>query len=127
LDTKAGVKYTSWAGDQWVSYDDADTFKLKVDFANSRCLAGTMVWAVDLDTMTGLAASQLQSGGTLGNSLSFDPSRKLVNAKQSAAQVGLFWTPCLRDRDRKCPYRYRPRVEGFGKIFDFDLGKQVAR
>nr|AIT18923.1 glycoside hydrolase family 18 [Ophiocordyceps sinensis] len=34
---------------QWVSYDDADTFQKKKEFANSRCLAagGTMVWALD--------------------------------------------------------------------------------
>ena len=37
----------SWDSDQWVSYDDADTFKQKKDFANSRCLGGLMVWAMD--------------------------------------------------------------------------------
>jgi hypothetical protein len=30
-----------------VSYDDANTFKQKRDFANSRCLSGLMVWAMD--------------------------------------------------------------------------------
>ncbi|KAI9870825.1 MAG: hypothetical protein M1830_003764 [Pleopsidium flavum] len=41
LDSTAAVKYMSWNADQWVSYDDADTFKLKLDYANSLCLAGT--------------------------------------------------------------------------------------
>lgn len=42
-DKTAGVKWINWASDQWVSYDDDDTFKQKADFANSRCLGGLMV------------------------------------------------------------------------------------
>ena len=41
LDQKAGVKYMTWNTNQWVSYDDADTYKLKMSYANSLCLAGT--------------------------------------------------------------------------------------
>jgi chitinase len=37
----------TWDTNQWVSYDDNDTFKQKRDFANSRCLGGLMVWAMD--------------------------------------------------------------------------------
>lgn len=32
-----------------VSYDDAETMELKKRFANNRCLAGPMIWAIDLD------------------------------------------------------------------------------
>ena len=46
-DAKAAVKWITWDADQWVSYDDADTFAQKKDFANRRCLGGLMVWAVD--------------------------------------------------------------------------------
>ncbi|CZR67060.1 uncharacterized protein PAC_16959 [Phialocephala subalpina] len=46
-DKTAGIKYITWGGNQWVSYDDDDTFKQKRDFANSRCLGGLMVWALD--------------------------------------------------------------------------------
>ncbi|KAF2766280.1 hypothetical protein EJ03DRAFT_345213 [Teratosphaeria nubilosa] len=46
-DKTAAVKYITWDSDQWVSYDDSDTFAQKRDFANSRCLGGLMVWAVD--------------------------------------------------------------------------------
>lgn len=46
-DQVAGVKWATWNNNQWVSYDDADTFKQKRDFANSRCLSGLMVWAMD--------------------------------------------------------------------------------
>lgn len=76
LDKTAGIKYVTWDDDQWyrtaytwpvplwgtdevtsangyvsrVSYDDDETFKLKKDFANSKCLGGTMAWAVDMDS-----------------------------------------------------------------------------
>ncbi|KAF5502647.1 Chitotriosidase-1 [Colletotrichum aenigma] len=46
-DKKAGVKWIHWDKDQWVSYDDGETLQQKVDFANSRCLGGVMVWALD--------------------------------------------------------------------------------
>ena len=51
-DKTAGVKWITWDSNQWVSYDDADTFKQKRDFANSRCLGGMMVWAVDQVSQT---------------------------------------------------------------------------
>ena len=46
-DQTAAVKWVTWDSNQWVSYDDDDTFKQKKDFANSRCLGGLMVWAMD--------------------------------------------------------------------------------
>ncbi|KAI2635311.1 hypothetical protein GGS21DRAFT_489974 [Xylaria nigripes] len=46
-DKDAMVKWVTWNGNQWVSYDDDDTFDQKREFANSRCLGGTMVWAMD--------------------------------------------------------------------------------
>jgi chitinase len=52
-DEKAAVKWITWDNDQWVSFDDDDTFKQKRDFANSRCLGGLMVWAMDQIDQTG--------------------------------------------------------------------------
>ncbi|GKT48622.1 chitotriosidase-1 [Colletotrichum spaethianum] len=49
-DKKAGVKWINWDQDQWVSYDDADTFKQKIDFANDQGLSGLLIWAIDQDT-----------------------------------------------------------------------------
>lgn len=46
---KDAVKYLTWNSDQWVSYDDEETLKMKREYANSLCLGGTMVWALDLD------------------------------------------------------------------------------
>ena len=42
LDQSAAVKIVTWSN-QWVSYDDEDTLKLKIEYANSKCLGGTMV------------------------------------------------------------------------------------
>ncbi|EEU37423.1 uncharacterized protein NECHADRAFT_51570 [Fusarium vanettenii 77-13-4] len=52
LDKEAGVKIVTWNNDQWVSWDDAETLKTKIDYANDHCLGGTMVWAIDLDDGT---------------------------------------------------------------------------
>lgn len=40
FDEVAAVKIVTWDTDQWVSWDDAQTLKLKQDFANLRCLGG---------------------------------------------------------------------------------------
>ncbi|EFQ31850.1 glycosyl hydrolase family 18 [Colletotrichum graminicola] len=50
LDTDAAVKVLTWGGDNWLTYDDEETFRLKADFARSQCLGGVMVWAISQDT-----------------------------------------------------------------------------
>ncbi|GME48568.1 hypothetical protein CNMCM5793_006895 [Neofusicoccum parvum] len=50
LDKDAAVKILTFDDNQWVAYDDADTFQMKADFARSQCLGGLMVWAVSHDT-----------------------------------------------------------------------------
>ncbi|KAH8427245.1 uncharacterized protein LDX57_004958 [Aspergillus melleus] len=47
-DQASGVNWMTWAGDQWVSFDDGRTLKQKADLANSRCLGGLFSWALDL-------------------------------------------------------------------------------
>lgn len=39
----------AYKNDQWVSFDDIDIIKKKVNFIKSLNLAGGMVWALDLD------------------------------------------------------------------------------
>ncbi|KAK2032539.1 putative chitinase [Colletotrichum zoysiae] len=51
-DQAAAVKIVTWDNNQWVSWDDVETLKIKQDYANRRCLGGTMVWAIDLDDGT---------------------------------------------------------------------------
>ncbi|KAJ6569038.1 glycoside hydrolase, partial [Mycena capillaripes] len=49
FDSISGAKYLNWDTDQWVSYDDAQTLALKVNFADQHCLGGVMVWSADQD------------------------------------------------------------------------------
>ncbi|KAI1505939.1 hypothetical protein F5X99DRAFT_404485 [Biscogniauxia marginata] len=44
------VKYITWNGDQWVSYDDEETFQAKIEWANGIGLGGMLIWAIDQDT-----------------------------------------------------------------------------
>jgi GH18 family chitinase len=50
LDSNAAVKMLVWDTNQWLTYDDQETFALRADFARSQCLGGVMVWAVSHDT-----------------------------------------------------------------------------
>lgn len=58
------IKQISW-DDQWIGYDDDDTIKDKLAFANDRCLGGTMVWSVDFDSGAG-SGDTPDGGGTSG-------------------------------------------------------------
>ncbi|KAL7892931.1 hypothetical protein HDV64DRAFT_272901 [Trichoderma sp. TUCIM 5745] len=74
----AAVKTVNWNGDQWVSYDDEDTWKIKADFVKTQCLGGVIVWSVDYDDSShsyskGLAAA-------LGNPLNVDSSTGITNS-----------------------------------------------
>jgi chitinase len=43
------AKKITWNSDQWVSYDDADTFSQKKDLAKDLGLGGFLIWAIDQD------------------------------------------------------------------------------
>ena len=49
-DKKAAVKYITWNQNQWISFDDHDIFKAKIDFANQLGLGGLLIWTVDQNT-----------------------------------------------------------------------------
>ncbi|KAI1734037.1 glycosyl hydrolases family 18-domain-containing protein [Xylaria scruposa] len=89
-DKDAGVKWITWNNDQWISYDDDDTFAQKKSFADDRCLGGLMVWAIDQKDQS--SANNLVSG------VSDDQQN---NAKQSsadqAAKLSCYTTDCDTD------------------------------
>jgi chitinase len=60
LDSAAAVKILI-SGREWITYDDEDTWRLKLNFARSQCLGGVMVWAVSHDTPEGSFSTQLQA------------------------------------------------------------------
>ncbi|KAL8350543.1 hypothetical protein RB598_005715 [Gaeumannomyces tritici] len=59
------VKYITWNGDQWISYDDEETFQAKIKWANEIGLGGMLIWAVDQDTDELEALSALLKPKTL--------------------------------------------------------------
>ncbi|KAJ5735165.1 glycoside hydrolase family 18 protein [Penicillium malachiteum] len=58
-DPDAAVAIVTWDENQWVSYDNNDTLKLKMDYASSKCLGGVMIWAASTDDTSGSAIKAL--------------------------------------------------------------------
>lgn len=76
LYSNAAVKTITWDGDQWVSFDDEETFKLKADFAKSQCLGGVLVWSVDYDDSNNTLSQGLAAA--LGNEINVDTTTGLA-------------------------------------------------
>lgn len=49
-DRKDAIKYFRYDTNQWVSFDDEETLRWKVEFANEQGLRGLFIWAVTQDT-----------------------------------------------------------------------------
>ncbi|KAI5279027.1 hypothetical protein KEM54_004394, partial [Ascosphaera aggregata] len=96
----------TWGNNQWVSYDDSETFKLKLDYANKHCLGGTMVWATTQDDSKGTASAALSKlTGRSAFALSAR-STSDVNKPQSC-QLG--------ECGKKCPSGLKPAQRSDGK------------
>jgi GH18 family chitinase len=52
LITDEMVKQITW-DDQWMGYDDDETFALKRQWADSKCLGGTVAWSIDFNSSVG--------------------------------------------------------------------------
>ncbi|PSR77531.1 glycoside hydrolase superfamily, partial [Coniella lustricola] len=84
LDKDAAVKYITWDSNQWVSYDDSETFDLKLEYANKKCLGGTMAWALDLDTTgSNSAINALQVGSSTASGLSLEDAENTLELKST--------------------------------------------
>lgn len=119
----AAVKVITWNDDQWVSFDDEDTWKLKGDFAKSQCLGGVLVWAVDQDDSNltysdGLAAAlgnALNVDTTTGVTLELTGNAVADSASDTPSQDSYCrWTNC----GETCP-------NGFTTIVRDDSKKQI--
>jgi len=50
-DEERKVPYIVTNTNDWIGYDDAESFEAKLDFLKSRGVRGAMVWAIDLDEL----------------------------------------------------------------------------
>jgi chitinase len=74
----AAIKAINWNSDQWVSYDDEDTWKLKAELAKSQCLGGVLVWSVDSDDSSHTFSKGLAAA--LGNEINLNTTTGLTSA-----------------------------------------------
>ncbi|KAG8685691.1 hypothetical protein FRC08_012968, partial [Ceratobasidium sp. 394] len=105
-DKTAAVKYAYW-GDQWVSYDDIDTFKQKIDYANKLGLGGMLIWAIDQDTGNYDAINALSGTTGIQNTklaLRIDGQKAIQTAK--SMRDNCHATEC--SEDPRCPPEYSP-------------------
>ncbi|KZT42303.1 hypothetical protein SISSUDRAFT_1058666 [Sistotremastrum suecicum HHB10207 ss-3] len=58
LDEDAAINFIGYNDNQWASYDDSETFGIKIDYANQHCLGGIAIWSIDQDDQN---ASGLQA------------------------------------------------------------------
>ncbi|KAL2829474.1 hypothetical protein BDW59DRAFT_178440 [Aspergillus cavernicola] len=76
-DEDSGVKYMIYDEDQWITYDDEESFEKKREMLEKECFGGVMIWAIDQDTedfqaLTGLlgdkwVTDELFEGGDLSD------------------------------------------------------------
>ena len=84
--------------DQLISYDNAETFRAKIDYATEKCLGGSMVWAIDMLPIGEQSASGGRGGG--GDST---PTSLLDEEQSVLAFCGTDWDDAISTCSRPCP------------------------
>jgi len=85
-------------GDQFISYDNSESFKWKVDYATEKCFGGTMVWAIDMlpANLQGSAASASDGSST----------QSIFGEDEDAANdafCGASWDKAISSCSTPCP------------------------
>ncbi|KAH7303662.1 glycoside hydrolase superfamily [Stachybotrys elegans] len=83
-DQEAAIKYMTWDENQWISFDDAETLKQKVDWANNIGFSGSLIWASDLDDNSmsahkALTGKDIKSNGALAQQSSALFNTQILN------------------------------------------------
>ncbi|KAH7304437.1 hypothetical protein B0I35DRAFT_495191, partial [Stachybotrys elegans] len=93
-DRENAIKYFRYDDDQWVSYDDEETLKWKVEFANSKGLRGLFIWAITQDTdKNELLDAVLQPKG-LGKFHQRNGVRSDVDRPDTQSPDSCVWSDC---------------------------------
>ncbi|KAI6080959.1 hypothetical protein F4821DRAFT_265394 [Hypoxylon rubiginosum] len=82
-DEASSVKWMVYGANQWISWDDAESFEAKKKYMFSRCLKGLMIWELGLDTgdyqaLTGLFGEDAVSDALSDASLNPEEKKKLT-------------------------------------------------
>ncbi|KAL4860436.1 hypothetical protein BDV12DRAFT_205062 [Aspergillus spectabilis] len=102
-DAETTTKYMTYLSDQWISYDDDQSFTDKKRFMTSQCLSGLMIWAVDQDTQNYdalhalLGDAAMEDVLTRGGELSNEQKEKLSNEFASFTGQNYFVTELCTD------------------------------
>ena len=109
LHREAAVKSVSW-GDQWVTFDDAATWRLKSNIIRSQCIQGVMVWAMSQDDKDGTNIKALTTavGRKQMDAPDFSPSPQPIVDLPQAPRL-CRWSGCYAS----CP-------DGFKTVQRFD-------
>lgn len=97
-DEDSGVKYMVYDGNQWITYDDEESFDKKREMLDKECFGGVMIWAIDQDTpdfqaLSGLLGDDFVSGGFLeGGELSDEEKEGLVDEMGGLTGDGCYVT-----------------------------------
>jgi glycosyl hydrolase family 18 (putative chitinase) len=116
-DPKTTVKYNVFNGNQWISYDDEQSFFDKKKFLSKRGLSGLMIWAVDQDDEKFDALNGLMGDFSLiqmeGGNLSPEAAAALAGLFGAYTGQDCFVTPRCTDGtsgqqgpDQVCPSEY---------------------
>ncbi|KAI8944631.1 carbohydrate-binding module family 18 [Xylaria longipes] len=93
-DEEAAVMYYQFDTDQWISYDNEDTLREKVNFANNLGLRGLFIWAIDQDTLNSTLLDAVLQPEGLGK---FGKHNGVGNDGQdwiSGSMIGCDWSEC---------------------------------
>ncbi|KAJ5726591.1 uncharacterized protein N7483_007948 [Penicillium malachiteum] len=92
-DADSTTVYTVYSGDQWVSYDTAESWQAKLNYLNGHCISGLMIWSLDLDTSTYTALAELLGDdavttGLLSSGGNLTSAEKVTLVDQYGAYTG---------------------------------------
>ncbi|KAM3501935.1 hypothetical protein MY11210_009225 [Beauveria gryllotalpidicola] len=95
LHREAAVKTVSW-GNQWTSFNDAATWRIKANRLRGQCITGFMVWAISQDDQEGTNAKALAPRRATGQAASRGcPTGFKEVQRHGHKEIMLDTTPCM--------------------------------
>ncbi|KAL0940480.1 glycosylhydrolase family 18-9 [Colletotrichum truncatum] len=103
LHRDAAVKSVTW-GDQWTTFDDLATWRLKANVIRGQCIPGVMVWAMSQDDKDGTNIKALTSavGRKQMDPPKFVPALPSTQEPPKVAEL-CRWSGCYQD----CPAGFK--------------------